>query len=244
MTKPRIRPEDWYATKRLDDGVTYICEPHIEEFYRCNIWHVRGRDRDMLVDSGMGVVSLRTYVPLVTEKACVAVASHTHFDHVGCHHEFAERCVHCAEAELLAHPTRANTLADPYVTDDIFTGLPPAPYASTEYAVKAAPATRLLADGDVIDLGDRHFTVIHTPGHSPGGIALYEAATRILFSGDILYDGPLIEDTYHANADDYVASMKRLLDLDVRVVHGGHFASFDGARHRALIRAWLDAKGA
>ena len=60
----RIRPKDWYSVRRLDDDVTAISEPHIQEFYRCNIWHVRGRDRDMLVDSGMGVVSLREWVPL------------------------------------------------------------------------------------------------------------------------------------------------------------------------------------
>ncbi|MEW9613457.1 MBL fold metallo-hydrolase [Shinella sp. S4-D37] len=238
----RIRPEDWYSLRRLDDGVTAISEPYIQEFYRCNIWHVRGRDRDMLVDSGMGVVSLTEWVPLVTERDLIAVASHTHFDHIGCHHEFECRAVHAAEADLLANPTRENTLADPYVTDDIFDALPPEPYCSKCYAVKKAPATRILADGDVIDLGDRQFEVIHTPGHSPGGIALYEKATEILFSGDIVYDGPLIEDTYHSDAADYLASMERLLSLPVRLVHGGHFPSFGGDRYRRLIRGWLDEK--
>lgn len=240
----RISATKWYRTERVGDDVTRIDEPFITEFYRCNIWHVRGRDRDMLIDTGMGVVSLREHVPLVTEKPCLAVASHTHFDHIGCHHEFAERIVHRAEEELLSHPTRANTLADPYVTDDIFTGLPPAPYTSTEYSVRSAPATRLVEDGDVLDLGDRVFEVIHTPGHSPGGIALWEAETQTLFSGDIVYDGPLIEDTYHANAADYIASMKRLLDYPVRVVHGGHFASYGGERHEEIVGAWLAAKEA
>ena len=238
----RIRPEDWYSVRRLDDGVTFISEPHIQEFYRCNIWHVRGRDRDMLVDSGMGVVSLREWVPLVTERDLIAVASHTHFDHIGCHHEFECRAVHSAEAELLANPTRENTLADPYVTDGIFDALPPEPYCSACYAVKRAPATRVLEDGDVVDLGGRHFEVIHTPGHSPGGIALYEKATEILFSGDIVYDGPLIEDTYHSDLADYIASMERLMTLPVRVVHGGHFPSFGGERYRQLIKGWLDEK--
>jgi len=187
----------------------------------------------------MGVVSLTDWVPLVTERPVQAVASHTHFDHIGCHHEFENRICHRCEADLLANPTRQNTLADPYVTDEIFTKLPPLPYASTTYAVKAAPATRIVEDGDVIDLGDRHFEVIHTPGHSPGGIALWEASTGILFSGDIVYDGPLIEDTYHANAKDYVRSMERLYDLPVRVVHGGHFASYSGERHREIIKGWL-----
>ncbi|WP_417676927.1 MBL fold metallo-hydrolase [Roseibium sp.] len=240
----RATADIWYETRKVGDDVTYICEPFIQEFYRCNIWHVRGRDKDMLVDSGMGVVSLREQVPLVTERSLEAVASHTHFDHIGCHHEFEHRTVHRCEAELLAEPTRANTLADPYVTDEIFTRLPPPPYSSTEYAVKKAPATRIVEDGDVVDLGDRHFTVIHTPGHSPGGIALYEKATGILFSGDIVYDGPLIEDTYHSDMGDYIASMTRLLDLPVRLVHGGHFPSFSGERYRSLIRDWLTAHDA
>ena len=239
----RARAEDWYRVRRVGDDVTHIDEPHIREFYRCNIWHVRGRDRDMLVDSGMGVVSLRQHVPLVTERPLTAVASHTHFDHIGTHHEFPDRCVHSAEADLLAHPTRANTFAETYATDAIFDLLPPAPYRSAGYAVKAAPATRVLEDGDRVDLGDRSFEVIHTPGHSPGGIALWEAATGILFSGDIVYDGPLIEGESEAEQRQYIASMERLLALPVRVVHGGHYPSYDGARHRTLIRDWLRAKG-
>ena len=239
----RIAADAWYETRALPDGVTLISEPHIREFYRCNIWHIRGRDKDALVDSGMGVVSLRRFVPLVTERPLIAIASHTHFDHIGTHHEFGDRAVHGAEAEFLAMPTRVNTFVEPYVTDEIFTALPPAPYTSQTYAVTAAPATRLLADGDIIDLGGRRLEVVHTPGHSPGGIALWEAATATLFSGDVLYDGPLIEDLSHSNAGDYIRSMERLLTLPVRIVHGGHFPSFSGERYRVIIRDWLRGKG-
>jgi len=237
-------PETWYRTERLEDGVTHIWEPHIKPFYRCNIWHVRGRGRDLLVDSGMGVVGLRAQVPLVAERPLIAVASHTHFDHIGAHHEFAERAVHRAEAALMARPGRSETLADPYVTEEIFTALPPDRFDPAAYRVAPAPATRLLDEHDLIDLGDRHFEVLHLPGHSPGGIGLWEAASGILFAGDTVYDGPLIDDCYHSNPDDYVASMERLLDLPARVVHGGHFPSFDGRRLRQLARAYLEAKAA
>ncbi len=97
-------------------------------------------------------------------------------------------------------------------------------------------------DGDIVDRGDRTFEVIHTPGHSPGGIALWEAATGVLFSGDIVYDGELIEDTYHSDAGAYHRSMVRLYDLPVRVVHGGHFASYGRERHREIIGNWLREK--
>ena len=238
----RARPEDWYRVRPLEDGVTFIDEPFIKEFYRCNMFHVRGRDRDMLLDSGMGVVSLSEHVPLVTQREMIAVASHTHFDHIGCHHEFETRAVHPAEAEILANPTPYATLADPYVTDDIFYRLPPEPYTSEGYRIPPAPATQLLEDGDLVDLGDRQFEVIHTPGHSPGGIALWEAATGIFIAGDIVYDGPLVEDTYHSDAYDYRRSMERIYDLPVKIVHGGHFESYDGARHREIIRDWLAQK--
>ena len=46
--------DSWYETASVGDGITHIWEPHVKEFYRCNIWHLRGRDRDLLIDSGMG----------------------------------------------------------------------------------------------------------------------------------------------------------------------------------------------
>lgn len=236
---PRCAPEDWYRVRPLADGVTWIDEPHILEFYRCNVWHVRGREQDLLIDSGMGVVPLRPWISALRERPVTAVASHTHFDHIGGHHEFACRLCHPAEASILARPDRDNTLARDYVVDEIFTALPPLPYHSSTYSVKAASATRLIEDGNVIDLGDRHFEVLHTPGHSPGGICLWEAATGVLFSGDIVYDGPLIEGQTPLEQAQYRNSLERLLKLPVRIVHGGHYPSYSGERHKALIEAWL-----
>ena len=240
MTTP-VRPGDWYETLRFGDGVTLIHEPWIKPFFRCNIWHVRGRDRDLMVDSGLGHVSLRKHVALVAERPLLAVASHTHFDHIGCHHEFPARAVHGAEAAILADPRNELTLAGRYATDAMFDRLPEH-WDTARYRIPAAPATRILSDGDVIDLGDRAFEVIHTPGHSPGGIGLFERATGIFLSGDIVYDGPLIEDAYHSNTADYIATMERLANLQVSIVHGGHFPSFGRVRFAQLIGDYLDGK--
>lgn len=235
-------PETWYEAKPVGDGITWIYEPFIKEYYRCNIWHVRGRVRDLLIDSGMGVVSLREQVRILAERPLLAVASHAHFDHIGAHHEFADRAVHVAEADVLAHPTRANTVADRYITDDsIFTALPPGDWDAIRYNVCPAPAQTLLEEGDVVDTGDRAFEIFHLPGHSPGSIALYEKSTGVLFSGDVIYDGELAYDASHAEEmRQYVASMKRLLALPVRVVHGGHYPSFGQTRLREIARDFLD----
>lgn len=234
-------PETWYQTRPLSDGVTWIYEPFIKEYYRCNIWHIRGRDRDLLIDSGMGVVSLREQVASLTGRPILAIASHTHFDHIGTHHEFADRAVHPAEADILAHPTRHNTVADKYVTDDsIFTALPPGDWHASRYDVKPAPAQTLLTEGSRVDTGDRSFEVFHLPGHSDGSIALYERATEKLFSGDVIYDGELAYDADNrAEMQLYVASMKRLLNLPVRVAHGGHYPSFGQDRMRTIIQDFL-----
>jgi glyoxylase-like metal-dependent hydrolase (beta-lactamase superfamily II) len=234
-----IKAADWYETLRLSDDVTLIHEPWIKPFYRCNMWHVRGRDRDLLFDTGLGHFSLRAHVPLVTERSLICVASHTHFDHIGCHHEFPGCCVHSAEATILADPRNEWTCAGRYATDDMFDALPDG-WDQTQYEVKPAQAGQLLQDGDVIDLGSRAFEVIHTPGHSPGGIGLFETKTGIFLSGDIIYDGPLIDDVYHSDVGDYVTTLERLAQLPVSVVHGGHFPSFGRVRYGQLIRDYLD----
>ena len=234
----RIDAAHWYETIRMGDGVTLIHEPWIKPFYRCNMWHVRGRDRDLLFDSGLGHFSLRAHVPLVSERALTCVASHTHFDHIGSHHEFPGCCVHPAEAHILAEPRNEWTLADRYATDEMFDCLPDG-WDQSRYQVKAASAGRSLTDGDIVDLGHRHFEVIHGPGHSPGGIGLFERSTGIFLSGDIVYDGPLIDDAYHSNVTDYEATMERLRPLAVSVVHGGHFGSFGPVRYRQLIDDYL-----
>ena len=139
MAEPQsIDHRHWYETIRMGDGVTLIHEPWIKPFFRCNIWHVRGRDRDLLFDTGLGHVSLRRHVPLVTERKLVCVASHTHFDHIGCHHEFPDRCVHAAEAAILADPRNEWTLADRYATDEMFLALP-AGWDSSRYRVAPRP---------------------------------------------------------------------------------------------------------
>ena len=142
-----IKPEDWYRVTRFSDDVTLIDEPAIQPFYRCNIWHIRGRDRDLLFDTGLGAFSLREHVALVRERPIVCVASHTHFDHIGSHHEFADRRVHPAEAEILAAPDGARTLADKYADERMFDALP---VAGIQPAMKCAPRRRHLCSGTVI----------------------------------------------------------------------------------------------
>ena len=238
-----IKPEDWYETMRMGDDITLIHEPWIKPFFRCNMWHVRGRDRDLLFDTGLGHFSLRQHVKLVTEREVSCVASHTHFDHIGCHHEFGHCAVHSSEAEILKDPRNELTVADRYANEDMFDALPEG-WSTSAYRVKSATPERVLEHGDNVDLGDRVFEVVHTPGHSPGGIGLFERKTGIFLSGDVIYDGPLIDDAYHSNVDDYLATVQRIKSLPVSIVHGGHFPSFGKTRYTQLIAEYVEGKRA
>ena len=84
---------------------------------------------------------------------------------------------------------------------------------------------------------------MHYPGHSPGSIALFEQSTGILFSGDVVYDGPLSDKLFHSEPAAYEASLRRLREVPVRLVHGGHHGSFDRQRFLAIIDAYLARNG-
>ena len=247
----------WFDFERLSDGVTRIWEPHVIRVMQCNIWHVQGRERDLLIDTGMGVASLREAAAVIFEKRLAAVATHTHLDHVGSLHEFPERIVHAAEAERLTrrsenfsmvrddHPIEyiAGLQRAGYEVGPCFiTALPRDDFELRRFACPPAPATRIVQEGDLIDLGDRVYEVLHLPGHSPGSIGLWEPATAILFSGDAIYDGPLLDGLPGSDIPTYIKTMERLESLPARIVHAGHDPSFDGAKLRKLARAYLDRR--
>jgi glyoxylase-like metal-dependent hydrolase (beta-lactamase superfamily II) len=242
----------WFVRERVDDGITLITEPHVHPLLRCNVWHVRGRDRDLVIDTALGLAPLAQLVEHELGKAVLAVATHTHADHIGGLHEFSERAVHRAEAEVLDSPSLSTVVSEHfgetvlapyrdagYDIPDLMIDAVPAPGLPTVDEIPAAVATRVLDDGDVVSCGDRSFEVLHLPGHSPGSMGLWEAATGTLFSGDAVYDGPLLDELDGSDIDDYVVTMRRLRELPVTVVHGGHEPSFGRERLVELCDAYL-----
>jgi glyoxylase-like metal-dependent hydrolase (beta-lactamase superfamily II) len=247
----------WFDRRRIDDSITLLWEPHVIELMRCNIWHVRGRDRDLVIDTGMGVVSLVDEMRDLLDRPVTAVATHGHDDHIGGHHEFDDCIAHPLEAPLLEDPPLRSLSPVEAWGAEALAGLERSGYSLTEpYFVTALPAgiavegfrhqpatvTTLVDEGSSIDTGDRHFEVLHLPGHSPGSIGLWEQATGTLFSGDAVYDGPLLDQLPESDVGQYCATMERLLDLPVTVVHAGHDPSFGRERLRQLARDYLDRR--
>jgi glyoxylase-like metal-dependent hydrolase (beta-lactamase superfamily II) len=251
----KVATDPWFSRQDAGNGVWHVSEPHVDPFARCNIWIVPGSTQVLVVDTGMGLVSLRDAEAELFDRPITAVATHYHFDHVGSLHEFPVRLAHRAGAELLAdartiggalhrrgfHPKMWQAFLEAGYSpqDDLLTALPYDGYEIDSYAVEPCPPTRVLDEGDVVDIGDRAFEVLHLPGHSPDSIGLFDSEHGVLFSGDAVYDGPLLDGGADGDIDRYVTTMERLRTLPVQVVHGGHEASFGRDRLVQLCDGYI-----
>ena len=251
--------EPWFTSEHVEPGVIRLYEPHCHRLVRANTFLVKGRDRDLLVDTGMAVAPLRAALAPWLDKPLVLFTTHAHVDHVGGHHEFpeAEILVHPLEAEELRQADRSSRLSFEQFGPVMLAGLRAAGFDTSGSLVDAVPSggfdieasrrpgtteTRLVSERDVVDLGDRRFEVLHLPGHSPGSIALYDQIDRMLLAGDAVYDGIIVDDIPGADIGDYRRTMQRLLTLPVRIVHGGHNRSFGPERLREIAEAYLASR--
>jgi glyoxylase-like metal-dependent hydrolase (beta-lactamase superfamily II) len=140
----------------------------------CYIVGSSGTKEGMIIDPGAEAKTILKTVQETGLSISIIVITHAHIDHVGALREVQERTnarfgIHEAEKGLLlSAPMRVLTSL----------GISP---------VKSPPRPdRLLKDGDWIELGDLGFQVLHTPGHSPGGISLY--GHEVVFTGDTLFN--------------------------------------------------------
>jgi len=137
------------------------------------------------------------------------INTHGHIDHIAGNNLLKAK----TEALLLIHRLDADMLVDANKNFSSFMGK----------EIYSPPADKLLEEGDEIVLGRLNLRVIHTPGHTPGGISL--VSNNIIFTGDTLFAGGIGRtDLSGGSYQDLIKSIKeRLLILgDDKIIYPGH----------------------
>ncbi len=132
----------WFHTQKIRDDLYCITEPHYTWENRANLWLIKGRDSDLLIDTGLGVSSLKLYLADLLDKPLKVVASHVHFDHSGGCHEFDQVFIHKNEHHALCCGDQQQILSAPeigFVPDSDFDSIPYQGFSASDYEVKACP---------------------------------------------------------------------------------------------------------
>ncbi len=181
-----------------------------------NVWLVDAGDEVVVVDAAHDA---RPILEAVGGRSVAAiVCTHGHNDHINAAVDLAE----ATGAPVALHPD------DRMLWDDVH------PHRAPD---------RDLADGDAIEVGGARLTVLHTPGHSPGGVCLRLPDPHVVFSGDTLFaGGPGATGRSFSDFPTIVESIRaRLLTLPAAtVVHTGHGESTTIGEEAPHLQEWID----
>ncbi len=174
----------------------------------CYIVGSQSNKEGMIIDPGDEAKQILKRVKDLELDIKFIVLTHGHIDHTGALKEVKE----ATGAEVVIHGDDAKSLKNQLVA--IAFGL--------SYPTPPRP-DRLLKDGDSLDVGGMHFEVLHTPGHTSGGICLL--GQGVVFSGDTLFNyGVGRADLPGGNYSQLMNSIQtKLMTLpDNTVVYPGH----------------------
>ena len=193
--------------------------------YDSNIFLVNG-DEPFLVDAGTGIngKTVLAWIREIVDEERIGriILTHRHHDHVGGAAELsrtlgARVLIHERDAAPVENGDSKGTLGDMF--------------GAEMEAVKVDT----LSEGDIVSTGDGDFIVLHTPGHSTGSLALFCKEEGTLISGDTVFVGGVGRwDLPTGNLSELVASIKRLLDLEVKDLYPGHGPCGKGDARRHL----------
>jgi len=180
--------------------------------YSSNCYIIGDNGEGIIIDPGANADEIIKAVGETGLNIKYIVLTHAHIDHICSMEAVRERL----GAKVLVHEADAAALTDPRLNGSALFGL--------NYSFNSADET--LKDGDVLDIGGLRFEIIHTPGHTPGGICV--KVDNSIFTGDTLFRMSIGRtDLGNGDYDQIISSItNRLMTLDEEVVvYPGHGTS-------------------
>ena len=156
---------DWFTIEKIDSQTFVISEYKRWEETHCYL--LCGRDKALLIDTGLGVANIRKIVDDLTKLPVMAVVTHAHWDHIGGLGYLDNIAVHELERVWLSDqfPLSLQAVKNNLIK---FPCDFPNDFNIDDYHIFQGNPQTVLHDGDMLDLGGRQIRVVHTPGHSPG----------------------------------------------------------------------------
>lgn len=178
----------------------------------------------LIVDPGAEAHKVIQMVKVIEGKVKYIVLTHCHADHIGAVEEVKAEL----GGKILIHRDDAEGLYNQGISLTELVGTPNI----------VLEADSRLDDGDVIHIGDIEFKIIHTPGHTKGGISLYCEQEKLLISGDTLFRGTWGRtDLPTGSAKSIMQSItnKLLVLPEDTIIYPGHRKIINDKRRRANI---------
>lgn len=194
-----------------------------------NIFLIRD-DLSLLIDAGTGlnfdqVKKEIEGAGIKLEELDILVNTHCHYDHVGGDPDFLE----ISDCKLMTSEPTAKILG----SGDEGTTLA----KNFGGELKPLEVSKTLQENDQIKLGETTLQVLFTPGHTEGGISLYEPHEKVLFSGDTVFSmGIGRMDLPTSDSKEMKNSLQKLAKLDVNKLYPGHGPIEEGNAEEAIQR--------
>jgi len=214
--------DDWYKLQEIAPGVTAIGEPR----YRQQNWSylICGTQAALLFDTGSYYGTMPPVVAKLTDLPLTVLPSHMHYDHLGNILGFDRIALPdlavLRACEAAGHVTPGGTL---------FRG------ETEEREAPTFPVAEWLKLDGMIDLGGRQLQLLHTPGHSPDSVSLWDAEAGLFFAADYLYRGALYAQVPGASMSEYLGTAGRLATMLPRATR--IFGAHGGGQDEALAEA-------
>ena len=213
MTHSQSHPDNqWFTVEEIDASTYGIAE--YGQWMKVHSHLFIGDEMAILADTGLGVGNIRAVVESLTRLPVKVVTTHAHWDHTGGHHLFDQFSAHVLERDWIesASDRDPQEIRD-WIVKEPFTKEAPPEFDIDQYNPFQGKVEHLHTDGDVFDIGRRYIEIIHTPGHSPGHVCLYDKERGYLATADLLYQGVLLGGLQYSDPEDFRRSLQRLKAL-------------------------------